>query len=106
VRFAIRSGRASFGASRNLTVTTNAAGRAIATGLTPTGGGALQIGASAAFQGQTAVATIAQTNVMTMAEAATVSSAGASDGAGATTSGATAGGSAGGGLSCASCTKT
>ena len=99
VRFAIRSGRASFGGARNLTVTTNAAGRAVATGLTPTGGGALQIGASAAFQGQTAVATIAQTNVMTVAEAAAASGAGASSGAGATTGSATAGGTTGGGLS-------
>ncbi len=61
VRFAIRSGRATFGGARTLSVTTNAAGRAVAAGLTPTGSGALQIGASAAFQGQTTAITIAQT---------------------------------------------
>src|SRR5690348_6692230 len=62
VQFAIRSGRATFNGARVLSVTTNAAGRAAATGLTPTGSGTLQIGASAAFQGQTAAITIAQTN--------------------------------------------
>src|SRR5262245_51406154 len=62
VSFTVRSGRATFNGARALTVTTNAAGRAVATGLTPTGSGALQISASAAFQGQTAAAvTIAQT---------------------------------------------
>jgi hypothetical protein len=35
----------------------------------PTGHGALQIGASVAFQGQAAAVTIAQTNVMTRAGA-------------------------------------
>lgn len=95
VRFAISSGRASFSGARTLTVTTNAAGRAVATGLTPTGSGALHIGASAAFQGQTAVATIAQTNVMTVAEAAAAGT-GASGGASA---GGAAGGGTGGGVS-------
>jgi hypothetical protein len=99
VRFAIRSGHATFSGARNLTVVTNATGRAAAAGLMPTGNGALQIGASAAFQGQTAAITIAQTNVMTLAQAAAVSSAGASgSGAGAGTGGA-AGGGTGGGLS-------
>jgi hypothetical protein len=42
VRFAIRNGRATFSGARNLTVVTNAAGRAAATGLVPTGNGALQ----------------------------------------------------------------
>jgi len=93
VRFAITRGRATFSGARTLTVTTNAAGRAIATGLTLTGSGALQISAAAAFQGQTAVMTIAQTNVMTVA----ASGAGASGG-GAASGGAAAGGS-GGGLS-------
>jgi hypothetical protein len=73
VRFAIRNGRARFSGARNLTVFTNAAGRAAATGLVPTGNGVLQIGASAAFQRQTAAVTIAQTNVMTLAQAAAVS---------------------------------
>lgn len=70
VRFAIRNGRATFDGARTLSVTTNAVGRATAAGLTPTGTGSIQIGASAAFQGQTAAVTIAQTNVMTAAQAA------------------------------------
>jgi hypothetical protein len=94
VRFAISKGRASFSGARALTVTTNTAGRAIAAGLTPTGSGALQISAAATFQGQTAVATIAQTNVMTAA-AAGAGSAGA--GGGASAGGGAAG--SGGGLS-------
>jgi hypothetical protein len=69
VRFAIRQGRASFNGARTLSVTTDAAGRATATGLTATTRGALQITASASFQGQTAAATIAQTTVATAAEA-------------------------------------
>src|SRR6185503_18264073 len=82
VRFAVRSGRASFSGARTLTVTTNAAGRAAVTSLTPTGSGALQISATAAFQGQTAVVTIAQTNVMTAAQAAAAASAGGAGGGG------------------------
>ena len=74
VRFAIQRGRASFDGARTLTVTTNAAGRATATGLTATGRGALQIAASAAFQGQTAAVSIAQTAVMTAAEASSIAS--------------------------------
>ena len=57
VTFSVRNGRAAFSGARAITVATNAAGRAVATGFTPTGAGALQIGASAAFEGQTAVAT-------------------------------------------------
>jgi hypothetical protein len=87
VRFAIQKGRAAFNGARTLTATTDALGRATATGLTPIGNGPLQIGASAAFQGQTAAITIAQTNVLTAAQA----SAAAAGGSG------TAGG--GGGLS-------
>src|SRR5262245_37985852 len=78
VRFAIQKGKASFDGVRTLTTTTNALGRATATGLTPTGSGALQIGTSVAFQGQTAVATIAQVNVLTAAQAASASAAAAS----------------------------
>jgi hypothetical protein len=96
VRFAIRNGRATFSGARNLSVVTNAAGRAAASGLVPTGNGALQIGATAAFQGQTAAVTIAQTNVMTLAQAAAVSGAGASGGGAGTTAGAGAGGAGGG----------
>jgi hypothetical protein len=76
VRFAIQKGRASFNGARTLTATTNALGRATATGLTPIGNGTLQIGASAAFQGQTAAITIAQTNVLTAAQASTVAAGG------------------------------
>ncbi len=92
VNFTIRRGRATFAGARTLTVTTDAAGRAAAGGLAPSGSGALQIGATATFQGQTAAAvTIAQTNAMTVAEAAAASS--ASPG---TTSGASGGGGGGG----------
>ena len=108
VNFAIRGGRATFGGARTISVTTNVAGRAAAAGFTPTASGAVQISASAAFQGQTAAITIAQTNVMTAAQAAAVSSAtssgGAASGTGAGTGagsgsggGATAGAGAGGG---------
>jgi hypothetical protein len=95
VRLAINQGRGTFAGARTLSVTTNAAGRAVATGLTPTGAGGLQIGASATFQGQTVVATITQTNVMTAAEAA---AAGAS-GTGASGGASGAAGSGGGGVS-------
>ena len=93
VRFAVQGGRATFGGAQTLTVTTNAVGQAVATGLTPTASGALQISASAAFQGQTAAAvTITQTNVMTAAQAASLSgAAGGNAGAGAS-GGAAAGG--------------
>ena len=74
VKFAIQKGRASFDGARTLTVTTNAAGRATATGLNPTGSGALRIAASAVFQGQTAATAIAQTTVMTAAEASSIAS--------------------------------
>ena len=67
VRFAIQKGRATFSGARTLSVTTDAAGRATASGLTPIGSGALRIGATATFQGQTAAATIAQTTVLTTA---------------------------------------
>lgn len=70
-----------------LSLTTNAAGRAAVAGLTPTGAGSVQINVAAAFQGQTATATITQTNFVTAAQA---SASGASSGAG------SGGGSAGG----------
>lgn len=88
VRFAIRTGRATFRGARTLSVTTNAAGRAVAEGLVPTGNGPLQIAATASWQGQTATITIAQSNVATAAQAAasatsaTGTSAGAASGAG------------------------
>src|SRR5262245_2499237 len=42
VKFAITKGRASFNGARTLSLTTNAAGRATAAGLTPIGNGPLQ----------------------------------------------------------------
>jgi len=95
VNFVVRAGRATFGGARTLTVTTNAAGRAAAAGFAPSGTGALQIGATATFQGQTAAVAIAQTNVMTAAEAAAVSSAGAGGAGGSGGAGSAAGGGAG-----------
>lgn len=97
VQFAIRGGRATFNGARALSVTTDALGRAAVTGLTPTSGGAFQITASAAFQGQTAVATIAQTNVLTAAQAASVAGTGGAGGGAGGGSVAGAGGAAGGG---------
>jgi hypothetical protein len=93
VRFAIQKGRATFNGARTLSVTTDAAGRAAAAGLTPTGSGPLHIAASAAFQGQTAAAAIAQTTVMTAAEATSVAAGagGASVGGGGLSSTAIAG---------------
>lgn len=101
VTFSIGQG-ASFGGQSTLTVVTNAAGQATATGLTPTAAGAIQIQATATFQGQTAIASIAQSNVMTAAEVATTTSAGAGGSGGGTGGGSTAaagGGGVGGGLS-------
>ena len=70
VTFSIEGGTAaSFGGASTLTVATNAAGQAAVTGMTPATAGAFQIQVSAAFQGQVASATIAQTNVMTAAQA-------------------------------------
>jgi hypothetical protein len=100
VNFAVRGGRATFGGARTIAVTTDVAGRAVATGLTPTASGAVQISASAAFQGQTAAVTITQTNVLTAAQAAAVSSTASSGGAGTgagTGSGSSGGASAGAG---------
>jgi hypothetical protein len=66
VLFAINGGGASFPAGQALTVTTDAAGRATAAGLAPTGNGAIQIDVTATSQGQTATATIHQTNFATV----------------------------------------
>jgi hypothetical protein len=96
VRFAIRNGRSTFSGARSLSVVTDAAGRAAATGFAPTGSGALQIGATATFQGQTAAITIAQTNVLTAAQAAGITAGAGSTGG--SSAGATAG-AGGGGLS-------
>jgi len=94
VKFAISKGRASFNGARAVTVTADAAGRATAAGLTPTGSGLVQIGATATFQGQTALATIVQTNVLTAAQAAGAATA---SGVASSSTGATAGGGAAGG---------
>jgi len=69
VTFSVAHG-ATFGGAPSLTVVTNGAGQAVATGFTPTAAGAIQINATAAFQGQTVAATITQSNVMTAAQAA------------------------------------
>ena len=101
VTFSVGGQGASFGGLSTLTVTTNAAGQAAAVGFTPTAAGAIQINATALVQGQALSATIAQTNVLTAAQAA--SAAGATGGAagGSGSGGAGAGGAAagGGGLS-------
>jgi hypothetical protein len=82
------------GGAQTLTVTTNAAGQAAASGLNALSSGALQIQVQAAYQGQIATAAISQTNFAT---AAAATQAGASaGGTGGATSGA-AGGAAGGG---------
>ncbi len=90
VTFTLTGGNASTfaGGLQTLTVTTNVAGRAAVSALNPLSAGAFQINVQAAFQGQTVVAAIAQTNVLTAAEAAAAS--------GAVTA---TGGTAGGGLS-------
>lgn len=94
VTFSIEGGKAAtFGGASTLTVATNAAGQAAVTGLTPSVAGAFQIQASALAQGQVVTATIAQTNVLTAAQAAAASAA---------TGGGTAGSSAGGGTGGAS----
>lgn len=103
VTFSLSGQGASFaGGAQSLTVVTNAAGQATAAGLTPTATGAVQISATASFQGQTAIATITQSNVLTAAEAAstTTGATSASGGTGGTTStSTTAAGGGGGGLS-------
>lgn len=99
VTFSIEGGKAAtFGGASTLTVVTNAAGQAAVSGLTPSVAGAFQIQVSAAVQGQVVTATIAQTNVLTAAQAAAASASAA--GGSSTASG--AGGGAGGGASGAS----
>jgi hypothetical protein len=101
VTFSIGGGNtAAFaGGAQTLTVTTNAAGQAAAAALNPLSGGSFQIQVSATFQGQTAAATIAQTNVLTAAEAAaqTAGASGAGGAGGSSGGGAAAGGASGGG---------
>ncbi len=94
VTFAIQGGKtATFaGGLPAITVTTNAAGQAVAS-LSPLTSGAVQINVQAAFQGQVAAATITQTNVLTAAQAAALGASGAGSGS----TGAATGGGAGGG---------
>jgi hypothetical protein len=97
VTFSIEGGKAAtFGGASTLTVATNAAGQAAVTGLTPSAAGAFQIQVSAAFQGQVATATIAQTNVLTAAQAAAAAGANGASGASGGSSAGGAGGAAGG----------
>jgi hypothetical protein len=91
------SGAAFAGGAQTLTVTTNAAGQAAASGLNALSSGAFQIQVQAAYQGQIATAAISQTNFATAAAAA---QAGAGAGGGGGTAGATGGAvGSGGGLS-------
>lgn len=84
VRFTIGGGNATFtGGSQTLTITTNAAGRAAASAVNPLASGSVQIQVQATFQGQSAVATIAQTNVATAAQASGTAASAGGGGAGA-----------------------
>ena len=83
-----------------MAVTTNALGQAAVT-VNPIATGTLQMQVTAAFQGQTATAAIAQTNFATLAEAAAAgagATGGAGGGGGTPSAGGAAGGGAGGGL--------
>jgi hypothetical protein len=74
VTFAIQGNAATFaGGVQTFSVVTNAAGQAAAAAVNPVASGAVQIQVQAALQGQTALATITQTNVMTAAQAAAAS---------------------------------
>lgn len=97
VTFTIGGGQpAAFaGGVQTLTVTTNAAGQAAASGFSALGPGAVQIQVQAAYQGQIATAAISQTNFATAAAAAQAGTA-TGAGTGGSTTGA-AGGAAGGG---------
>ncbi len=102
VTFSVGGQGATFGGASALTVTTNAAGQAVVTGLTPTATGAITINATATVQGQAIAATITQTNFATAAEAAqaAASTGGAgSGGASGSGGGGTSGAAGGGGIS-------
>ena len=72
VTFAVQGGKAAAfqGGATTMTIATNAAGQAAATGLTPLTAGAVNISVEAAVQGQVVTAAITQVNVMTAAEVA------------------------------------
>ena len=92
VTFAVTGkGGATVAGAQTVTVSTNAAGQAALTGVTPMSSGGLQISVNATFNGLTASTSITQSVV------ATAAAAGA--GAGAAGAGAAAGAAAGGGLS-------
>ena len=86
VTFTIASGQpgAFAGGLPTLTVTTNAAGQAAASGFTALGPGAVQIQVQAAYQGQIVSAAISQTNFATAAaaQAGTTGTTGATGGGG------------------------
>lgn len=82
------------GGAQTLTVTTNAAGQAAASGFSAVGSGAVQIQVQAVYQGQIATAAISQTNFATAAAAA---QAGAGGGGGGGAAGGAAGAGGGGG---------
>lgn len=100
VTFTIGGGQsAAFaGGVQTLTVTTNAAGQAAASGLNALSSGAFQIQVQAVYQGQIATAAISQTNFATAAAAAQAGSAASgASGTGGSASGATGGAAGGGG---------
>jgi hypothetical protein len=100
VTFTIGGNAASFaGGVQTFTIATNAAGQAAAAAINPLASGAVQIQVAAAFQGQTAAATIVQTNVLTAAQAAGAAGASSAGASGGSTGGSTAaaGGAGGGG---------
>ena len=72
VRFAIQSGAgggsASFGTQSVATVTTNAAGRAVAPQMQAIGNGAFRIDVQASYQGRVATTSITQTNYLRAAD--------------------------------------
>lgn len=89
VTFTIGGGQpAAFaGGVQTLTVTTNAAGQAAASGFNVLGPGAVQMQVQAAYQGQIATAAISQTNFATAAAASQASAAGGGGGMSGTTIG-------------------
>ncbi len=91
VAFTVGGGKsATFaGGAQTLTVTTNLAGRAAASALTPLSGGPMQIQVTATFQGQSAAAVISQTNVMTAAQAAAAADSATKSASGSSGSGST-----------------
>lgn len=102
VTFAVQGGKAAAfqGGASTLTIATNAAGQAAATGFTPMTAGAVNISVQATVQGQVVTAAISQVNVMTAAEVAAAAGAtGAGSGGGGTGAASGAAGGTGGGLS-------